>query len=175
MTFITLYIWVEGNDDVRFFTEIIVPFLHSKYATIMIQKWSKMKKEKIYNFIKSIKSMPCADYLFISDINNQPCISSKKENLQKIFKIIEKEKMLIIQKEIESWYLAGLNDESSKRLKIKTYEDTNTITKEMLNCQIPKKYNSRIDFLLEILKSYSLDIAIQKNTSLKYFLNKYDC
>ncbi len=38
---------------------------------------------------------------------------------------------------------------------------------------MPKNFDSLTDFLVEILKIYSLEQAIDKNNSLKYFHNKY--
>jgi len=38
---------------------------------------------------------------------------------------------------------------------------------------IPKKFTSRIDFMSEILKKFSIEIAKQKNNSFQYFVEKY--
>jgi hypothetical protein len=40
---------------------------------------------------------------------------------------------------------------------------------------IPKKFDSKIDFMIEILKYYSIDIAKQKNGSFKKFIDEFDC
>lgn len=88
---------------------------------------------------------------------------------------IENDKIIVVIKEIESWYLAGLDDEEYKRFEMHTLSNTDDITKEQFNDLIPKKFDSRIDFLLEILKSFSIEIAKQKNKSFRYFSEKYNC
>lgn len=56
MSFKQLYIFVEGEDDKRFFDNIIKLELSDKYDSINIIKYAKMKKEKVNNFIISIKN-----------------------------------------------------------------------------------------------------------------------
>ena len=75
-----LFIWVEGNDDERFFNKIFIPKFKEKYDTVNIIKYAKLKKERIDNFIKSIKAMG-ADYIYLTDINNSPCVTAKKEEM----------------------------------------------------------------------------------------------
>ncbi|KYK33412.1 MAG: hypothetical protein HXS48_25745 [Theionarchaea archaeon] len=132
-----LFILVEGNDDERFFKRIINPVFQEKYSSVRLWKYSKKKLEKTKRFIKSIKSMN-ADYIYTADINEAPCITFKKEDvIQKSG--IEEDKIIIVVKEVEGWYLAGLSAENSKRLGISEIKDTNKTTKEDFNRLIPKK------------------------------------
>ena len=85
----------------------------------------------------------------------------------------DKDKIIVVIKEIESWYLAGLDNEVCRQLKINNFADTDNVTKEKFNALIPKKFTSRIDFMLEILKNFSIEIAKQKNNSFRYFVEKY--
>lgn len=78
-------------------------------------------------------------------------------------------------KEIESWYLAGLDAQACKEFNIHNVPETDSITKEQFDALIPEKFISRIDFMLEILKVFSIESAKQKNMSFKYFIMKYDC
>ncbi|MDZ7724802.1 MAG: hypothetical protein U5R06_18855 [candidate division KSB1 bacterium] len=75
-------------------------------------------------------------------------------------------------KEIESWYLAGLAEKKQRQLKIKPFKDTNDLTKEQFNQQIPNSFDSRIDFMVELLKNYSIEIAQIRNKSFSYFINR---
>jgi len=168
-----LFIWVEGNDDERFFRKILIPRFQEKYDTVKIIRYATMKHEKIDNFIKSIKAMG-ADYIYLTDINDSPCVTAKKEETQKEHPNIDKNKIIIVIKEIESWYLAGLDNKAGKQLKIKNFANTDNVTKEKFNAVIPKKF-SRIDFMSEILKNFSIEVAKQKNRSFQYFVEKYDC
>jgi len=169
-----LFIWVEGNDDERFFRKVLIPRFQEKYDTVKIIRYATMKHEKIDNFIKSIKAMG-ADYIYLTDINGSPCVTAKKEKTQKEHPNIDKDKIIIVIKEIESWYLAGLDNKVCKQFKIDNLADTKDVTKEKFNALIPKKFASRIDFMSEILKNFSIEVAKQKNRSFQYFVEKYDC
>jgi len=169
-----LFIFVEGDDDERFFNKILYPKLQEKYDIVKIIKYATMKKEKVDNFIKSINAMG-ADYIYLTDINSSPCITAKKEEIQKKHPNIDKDKIIVVIKEIESWYLAGLDNKVCRQLKIKNFANTNNVTKEDFNSLIPKKFTSRIDFMSEILKNFSIEIAKQKNKSFRCFVEKYDC
>ena len=169
-----LFIWVEGNDDKRFFDKIIAPKLQKKYNFVKTILYATLKKERIDSYIKSIKAMG-AEYIFLTDINSSSCVTAKKQKIQNKLKNIDEEKIIVVIKEIESWYLSGLDDKASRKLGIRTYNVTDSITKEQFNSLIPKKFDSRIDFMLEILKNFSIKIAKRKNRSFRYFIEKYNC
>ena len=173
-----LYIFVEGNDDERFFEEVIVPILRRKYVDIKIIKYAQKPKkfEYIRRYIKSIQSMG-RDYMYVTDVNSSPCVTAKKEEIRGSLGGIDDSKILVVVKEIESWYLAGVDADSEKELKIgKIPPSTETLTKEDFSRLIPRKFgSSRIDFLREILKKFSIETAKQRNRSLRYCIEKYDC
>ena len=173
-TYKLLYVFVEGNDDERFFNRILSSKLQEKYSGVKIIKYAKLKKERVDNFIKSIEAMG-ADYIYLTDINDSPCVTAKKEGTHSKYKNIDNNKMIVVIKEIESWYLAGLDNKACKQLKIKNFANTDNVTKEEFNALIPKKFTSRIDSMLEILKNFSIEIAKRKNNSFGYFVEKYDC
>jgi len=173
-TYKLLFIWVEGDDDERFFNKILSPKFQEKYDTVKIIQYAKMKKEKINNFIRSIKAME-ADYIYLTDINDSPCVTIKKRKIQSKYKNIDNDKIIVVVKEIESWYLAGLDNKVCKQFKINNFANTENVTKEKFDDMIPKKFTSKIDFMVEILKNFSIKIAKQKNNSLRYFVEKYDC
>lgn len=175
MCYRRLFIWVEGEDDARFFERIIELELHKKYNFVETRRYAALKKEKIDNFIKSIKAMG-AEYIFVVDINNLPCVTAKKQEIQNKFRNIDRHRIIVVIKEIESWYLAGLgNTGAGRKFNLRTFSDTDNITKEQFNSLIPKTFDSRINFLLEILKIFSIEIAKQKNKSFRYFIEKYNC
>ena len=114
-----------------------------------------------------------ADYIFARDFNDSPCITTKKEKITGEFKQITEDKIIVVVKEIESWYLAGLNENTSKKVGIrKKIRTANRITKEEFNQLIPKNM-SRIEFMRNILENYDVEIAKRRNRSFGYFLNKW--
>lgn len=166
-----MFVWVEGPDDVRFFDRIVKPRLDKKYDLVKTVAYSRMKNDKIINFLKSIKSMK-ADYFFTADINNSPCISQKKTTIKRKITNVDRNRIMVIKKEIESWYLAGLTAKLARELKLPVLTDTEGIAKEKFNQLIPNKFQSRIDFMVELLNSYNFRTARLKNRSFKYFTDE---
>ena len=171
-----LYIFVEGNDDQRFFEKIIKPKFKDKYDDVYITKYKQEKKEKVENLIKSIKARGF-NYIYVSDINDSPCVRHKKQKIKEEIKNIDEGRIVIVIKEIESWYLAGLEDNEAKRFGIsKKISMTDNLTKEDFNKLMLNKFKkSRIDFQSEVLKVFSIETAKKKNKSFKYFIEKFDC
>jgi len=172
MEYKKIYVFVEGDDDIRFFEKIIKPKLQKKNYDIKITPYANTTKKYFLNLLKSIKSMNY-DYIYTRDINNAPCVTHKKRRIQKKITNIDENKIIVVIKEIEAWYLAGLNNECAKKIKIGLLKNTDEITKEKFNDLIPKKFERR-DFMVEILKFFNIDIATHKNRSFKYFINKYN-
>jgi hypothetical protein len=78
-----LFIFVEGEDDERFFDQIIKPILNQDSIII---KYAQKRKQKITNYALNVEKMN-ADYIFIGDINMKPCITAKKQDLSKLYKL----------------------------------------------------------------------------------------
>jgi hypothetical protein len=75
--------------------------------------------------------------------------------------------------EIESWYYAGLPDESLQKFGLPSLQSSDELTKEGFNDLIPLSFDSRIDFMFEILKSFSPAAAARHNRSFKFFFDRY--
>ncbi|MFC2131890.1 hypothetical protein ACFLSQ_10690, partial [Bacteroidota bacterium] len=159
---------VEGNDDELFFKSIIVPILLEKYHDIEVIQYAQMKKEKVQLFILSIKTLNF-DYLLFGDIDFNSSVNRKKKYLEARFDNVDEKQIYIVIKEIESWYYAGVTDAKSREFGIKPMKNTNELVKEDFNQLYHKTYKSRIDFMLEILKEYSVSTAIKKNDSFRFF------
>ena len=168
-----LFVFVEGNDDKRFFESTVKPHFYNHYDSVQFYTYAQAKTEKSKNFITSIKAMG-ADYIIVADINDAPCVTERKEKIKRRFgaDIID-EKIVLTIREIESWYLAGLTNSKCEKLKLRNIPNTDNMTKENFNSLIPKKFSSRIDFMVEILKCFSIPTAKKKNKSFSYFYKKY--
>ena len=168
-----LFILVEGSDDERLIRHIYQTSLRDRYQWIKFYQYSQRKPKQIRAFIRSIRSLN-ADYLFFSDIDLEPCITSKKEKLAKKYQGLNPQRTQIVVIEIESWYMAGIDYSSSEKLNLSKLPDqTNKLTKEKFDDLIPKRFDSRIDFMKEILKYFSFDRAKDANASFNYFSNRY--
>lgn len=156
-----LYIFVEGNDDERFYRW----YFNNKNVSVI--KYAQEKRDKINNFIKSIKKIPNVDYIFTADTDGKS-LEEKKGEIIRLYSNCEYEKIVVAQMEIESWYLAGLDQAMSTKFRIKYYISTDNIAKENFKDLVPKSY-SPMSFMIEILKSYNLEVAITKNLTFRCF------
>ena len=171
-TYNPLYIFVEGPDDARFVKQVLMPVLSKQYNHIQVQEYAEEKPEKIDGFIKSIDSLG-GSYILLCDMDRNPCVTHKiQKTLEKYKRLDGRKGVFVVIKEIESWYLAGLDDNASDELKIKKLSNTNDITKEQFNSMKPGGFRSRIDFMMEVLKRFSIDQARNKNESFDYFMSK---
>jgi len=100
-------------------------------------------------------------------------VRAKKAVLRERFCTLPDDRIVVIIREIESWYLAGLDESAQKHLHIRPFDTTNHITKELFNRMIPKTYTSRIAFMADILGLYSVPEAQIRNRSFSYFLTRY--
>ena len=173
MAYTLLFILIEGDDDESFFESVVEPFLQERYSAIKFWQYAEENKKRKVNFIKSINSMK-ANYICIGDIDEVLCVTSKKERIMDDFdEKITKNKIIIVIKEIESWYLAGLDEKVSKELGIrKKIETTDNIIKEHFNQLIPKKMPRSV-FMRKILENYDVEVAEGKNRSFEYFLHNW--
>lgn len=171
MEYNILYILCEGNDDERFLGNIIKPMLEQKgiYPTL-VQRAKKWKKAR--QFLSSLQRRNI-DYIYMEDINHVPCITAKKKKIKEKIENVDEEKILIVVKEIESWYLAGSDENACKQLRIPNFRVTDNIFKERFIDLKPQKFGSTIDFMWEILRCFDIETAKRKNKSFSYFYKKY--
>jgi hypothetical protein len=97
----------------------------------------------------------------------------KKDKIKTKIPAVEVEKIIIVEPEIESWYLAGLDSMAAVDLGIRSLEASASIEKEKFDSLIPKKYNSRIDFMAEVIKKFSSEIAVKNSSSFQYFFKRF--
>lgn len=167
-----LFVFIEGDDDERFFEKVIKPMFEKKYDSVIPWKYACEKNEKIVSFLRSIEAMH-ADYICLTDNDGSPCVTDRKQKLQLDITNIKTQNVIVVIKEIESWYLAGINESFSRKFGIKSFTNTEHINKSAFNDLIPTKFDSRLDFMIEILKYFCADTAILKNNSFKYFYEKF--
>lgn len=172
MAYKRLWVLLEGNDDERFFERVIKPIFRNMYDSVRPWQYAQKQTKKVNAFLRSIKSMD-SDYFFWGDINRLPCVTAKKNSITRKYGVrVDINNVIIVVKEIESWYLAGLDDKARKELGISTFHNTDNITKEKFTELMPRKFDSRIDFMVEILKKFSVNTAKQKNKSFGYFISR---
>jgi hypothetical protein len=113
------------------------------------------------------------DYIFVADIDTERSVRDKKQLLYHWFSHISGGNIVIVIMEIESWYYAGLPDEALQKFGLPSLPSTDKLTKEDFNALIPPAFDSRIDFMFEILKSFSPPSAARHNQSFRFFIERY--
>lgn len=172
LTYRGLFVFVEGRDDGRFFDAVIRPLIVSRYDHIEIRQYSERKRTWVARFLRSISQMG-ADYIFIGDFDNGPCVTLKKESLMDRYSGLESERIYVVKAEIESWYYAGLNRQQCSSLGLRYIADTGSLTKEQFNAQIPSEFQTRTEFMIELLLRYDHTTARRQNASVEYIHRKF--
>ena len=125
---IGIFIFLEGNDDLRFFDSVLKPFFEEKYLVIKTFLFAEKPKIKNNKLLKSIHSMKY-DYLVFSDLENNSCVTMKKEKLIKDKGDFKSESIIVVKKAIESWYIAGVDTGFFKTVKRKDVLGSESIDK----------------------------------------------
>ncbi len=171
MSYRPLFLFVEGLHDKDFFERIITQRLSSFYSHITV----KTTSTDIHQVNKLVKTLTHqgSDYWKINDIDESPCVTQKKESVQRKHPTIPTNRILIVRIEIESWYAAGLDAEARTKLKVTFSKPPDEMTKEDFAACIPSRYNnSKIAFMQDILHHFSFDEARTRSTSFNYCMNK---
>ena len=162
------YIFIEGNDDETYFKH----FFGEQSEKISYISYAGMQDKKINGFIQSINRIPNSDYLFIADEDGKG-IERKVVELLNKYSSLNKNKVIIVRYEIESWYYAGLSQKDSMSLKLKHYQfDTNSLTKEIFNAKLSSLLERKI-VMIEIMKRYSVTLAKSRNQTFADFSLRY--
>jgi hypothetical protein len=165
-----LLILVEGSTDFAFFQTKIMPLLSQKYESVSIIEYSELSKREVESWIKSFQYIGW-DYLFVADKNKAPCLTKRKQDLKKIYDCLDSDKIIIVEKEIESWYLAGMGEKLANDLGIKIPPSTDKIAKKAFE-RLTRQSLRSIDFRQMLLENFCLDAAQERNKSFAYFLRK---
>jgi len=169
-----MHVMVEGRDDREFFAVGIEPILRERYDHVQIWEYAGATIERRIDYIRSIRAMN-ADYLFVTDINASPCIAARKEHLVGSHKnVVDPGRTIIVKREIEGWYIAGMDDQTCQGLGITSLSHTEDVTKEQFRSLLPRRFRGPVDFMTAILKGYRIDLARGKNRSFGYLMDKLE-
>ena len=173
MEYKKLFLFLEGDDDERYFNYLLLELFKKKVSEIQIWKYANKAIEKKKKFVNTINSVDFWDFIFFIDYDSSTCITMKKENIIKQLINVAKKNIIIIIEEIESWYLAGVDNDFLREIGCQKLMDRRSIylTKEIFNSMIPLKM-PRINFMRKILENYDIDKAIKNNSSLEYLFRK---
>jgi hypothetical protein len=169
-----MHVLVEGPDDREFFGAVIGPILQRRYDHVQVWEYARETIERRMDYFRSTRAMN-ADYFFMGDFNTSPCITKRKEDLLKCYEpMLHASRTVIVKAEIESWYLAGVDDQDCRELGIPTVRHTDDIRKEQFEKMMPARFGSVADFMAEILNRFRVDTAKGRNRSFCYLMDKLE-
>ncbi|HKH44070.1 MAG TPA: hypothetical protein VKM72_05335, partial [Thermoanaerobaculia bacterium] len=147
MAYRQLFLFVEGDDDARFFQTVAVPFFRQRYESVEI----------------------------IRDLDRHPCVTAAKKTLLQRCSPAEAERIQIVKTEIESWYSAGIpeGDPEWGQLPIAVTPDTQTVTKELFLRVMSASGSALLPTMLSLLERFDRKRAASRNASFRYFLGKH--
>jgi hypothetical protein len=173
MTYRQLFLFVEGDDDERFLSSVVVPALLTAYGHFRFVQFSSLKKEKLRGFLRSVVAMK-ADYILVRDLDRLPCVTAAKDEVLRSLPQVNPDRVQIVKAEIESWYCAGISEDHPWRsLTIGRCTDTSSITKEILEAAVFQEGQPKLPTMLELLESFDREAAVQRNESFRRFLRKF--
>ena len=172
----TLSVFVEGNDDEDFF-RLLSSQCDFEYQEII--QHASMPNDIVNNFLKLHNEDYLRDYIFVVDSDNFSDEESKISKICNIYSNLDKDKVVVAIKSIESWYIAGFDKniapEHFKKIKDNNIRNSKCVgKKEFYSIKSKLKIDlSDKEFLLEIKEYFSIDKAIHNNDSFKNFHKNY--
>jgi hypothetical protein len=126
------------------------------YDDVLIREYSMRQRHLINDTLRSMMHQDF-DRLFVADLNSAPCVAIRKSKLKEHYPDLRDEEIIVVSREIEGWYLAGLTTEGAAVLKVKCPESTDKLTKEECDRIRPPRFDVQLDFLLELLRSFDVE------------------
>jgi hypothetical protein len=167
-----LNVLVEGSDDIRFFERVLVPILRERYGAVRLVPYACLRRTAVGRLLRSFIRLGEA-YVIVADIDTEPSVRAKKRVVLARFPGVDPSAIAVVVMEIESWYLAGADDGFLVRAGFPPLASTDDVTKEAFNALIPRRYVSRVGFMLDLLDGYSLERGADRNRSLAFFLRRF--
>lgn len=167
-----LNILVEGSDDVRFFERVLIERLKNRYDDVRLVPYACLRRTAVDRLLRGFARLGEA-YVIVADIDNEPSVRAKKRVILNRYEEAQPGAIAVVIMEIESWYLAGADNGFLSGFGIASFSSTEDLTKEGFNALIPRRYVSRVGFMLDLLDGYSLERGAERNRSLAFFLARF--
>ena len=166
-----LFLLVEGSDDTRFCREVLLPIFRRTFDDVRTWEYRKKKPSKTVDFIRNIGYMN-ADYILFGDIDERPCVTATKEYISSSISSLNWDRTVVVRREIEAWYLAGLSAAASLELGFERVRDIDEITKERFDNLVGGE-DEHTNAIVEILRHYDTEVARRRSPSFRYFWQKH--
>lgn len=162
-----MFCFVEGQDDETFLKHILL-----RSENITFYQFAKKTCAQVNKLINALNSMN-EQYLFSADSDGNDIFEKRRKVLTK-FPGVSQTALVIVQYEIESWFLAGVSDTFSAAYHFKKYyRATDFVTKEMFLDCISLARDTKLNIMLKILDQYDCLLAKTRNNSFASFYRDY--
>ena len=166
-----LFLLVEGADDSLFCQEVLYREFQTTFHHVQTWEYSQRTPSELVDLLRSIRAMN-ADYILFADIDEHPCVTATKEAVENRFSGLDWGQIVVVRREIEAWYLAGLSASATLELGIDRVLEVDAVTKERFDQLVGgrRQHQTAMD---EILRYYDVEVARQRSPSFRYFWQKH--
>ena len=163
------YLFVEGYYD-EIFVKKISEQLQIK-CEIKIVKYAEMQDAKVSRYLQSLISQKI-HFLFIADrdIDHYKSIVDREKELYRRYPFLNSSNHILVIPEIEGWYIAGLDQRSVKKLKLKNLPPPDDCTKEKFIATLPSQLDGT-PIRNDILDLYDIHFAETRSSSFRKFVS----
>jgi hypothetical protein len=164
-------ICVEGDDDERFVKSVLQPRIAGTTDPLLCFKYAEERIEKVNLFLETVAALGWS-YILLCDLDDCPDRDIRCEQVRATFRPLEHEQIVVVEREIESWYLSGLNDIDASELDVQPIRRTDRIGKTALERAAHGCGRPLVDFKVELLRRFDVQTARLRNTSFDEFIEK---
>lgn len=163
------FLFVEGYYD-EVFVKKISEKLQIK-CEIKIVKYAMTQDAKVSSYLQSIISQKI-QFLFIADrdIDHYKTTVDREKELYRRYPCLNSSNHILVIPEIEGWYIAGLNQKSVKKLKLKNLPLPDECTKEKFIATLPSQQDGT-PIRNDMLKLYDIHFAETRSSSFRKFVS----
>ena len=167
------FVLVEGSDDGAFAQRVIAPLFCSALDVdyVDVVEWAHYPHVRRKNLVASVTAIGC-DYTVLTD-QDAACVSVRVEKMHTHHPYLTPSRIIVVQSEIEAWYLAGAPESMLTRLGIMGMDQTDGITKEQFQQRVISRGLDEALVKIQILAGYDCTRARQMSASFDYFLRKH--
>jgi hypothetical protein len=170
-----LFLLVEGDDDDRFCGSVITPERVPAYSDVSTWQWSPRKTTVTdERFIDGVVANG-DDYFLLADLDDLDYAESRREAICQRFSSCDRTHVIVVERAIEAWYVAGLDLAVQTALKIdrgRIPNRTDDFRKADLRGVMPSRYKATNAFLRDVLRRFSIAEARGRNRSFDDFARR---
>jgi hypothetical protein len=168
-----IFFVVEGLDDQRFVERIICPQLkNTRYYFGGIQQHAEMKDVKVKGLIKTYVDLKF-EFIFMCDFDSGPCFTVRKNRHSSRYSPLPNERVLVVKKKIEGWYMAGVDKSFFKKHRLECPGDVENVDKHVIEEMAQRAKMDLTDFKIELLRNYNWNKGLERCPSLRRLNQKY--